>query len=60
MSRVLTEQERRLILELVKQGITYHEILDEVRSNSGSAIKTCHMAEVKRPAVIEYRIRNQE
>ena len=55
MSRLLTEQERRLILELVKQGLTYHQILDEVRSHLGAAIKTCHIAEVKRSSGIGTR-----
>jgi len=46
--RPLTEQERNLIIELVKQGMTYHQILDEVRKRLGSKIETCHIAEVKR------------
>jgi len=55
MLRPLTKQERNLIVELVRQGKTYHQILNEVHNQLGSTIKTCHIAEVKRSSGIGTR-----
>ena len=53
--RPLTEPERNLVIKLVGQGKTYHQILNEVHSTLGSTIKTCHIAEVKRSSGIGTR-----
>jgi len=55
MLRPLTRQERNLIVKLVRQGRTYHQILNEVHRQLGWTIKTCHIAEVKRSSGIGTR-----
>lgn len=53
--RPLTSEEHKLILDLLTHGRAYHEIVDQVRRQLGSLIKTCHIAQVKRGSGIGTR-----
>lgn len=53
--RPLTSEEHKLILDLLRHGRTYHEIVDQVRRQLGSLTKTCHIAQVKRESGIGTR-----
>jgi len=46
--RPLTSAECDLILNLLRKGFIYHQVVEQVRSQLGSSIKTCHVAQVKR------------
>jgi len=53
--RPLISEEYESILNLVKQGFTYRQIVERVKEQSGSSIKTCHIALVKRESGIGTR-----